>query len=257
MCPGPPSGGGLALATVEQRSAPDPARVRRYVFSESRADGSHRAAAAGRRTPRDGFVPAAPALCRPSPQGPRINLVTAVRRTLEHELAVNPRHAHLRRGRRPQGRRARRHAWDCRRNSAWRESSTPACPRKASSAAPWAWPPPDSCRSPRFNFENMRIQPLSSSMTAARCAGAPPIDSPRPWSCASPAAFSSAAIPGTANRTKCNGCTAWAGGWPCPRMRRTRWACCASALARQRSDHLLRASLAARRRLGAARLSRR
>jgi len=38
----------------------------------------------------DGVVPA-PGTANASPQGPRINLVTAVRRTLEHELSVNPR----------------------------------------------------------------------------------------------------------------------------------------------------------------------
>jgi 2-oxoisovalerate dehydrogenase E1 component len=39
---------------------------------------------------RAGFVPP-PGTLEADPQGPRINLVTAVRRTLEHELAVNPR----------------------------------------------------------------------------------------------------------------------------------------------------------------------
>ena len=40
------------------------------------------------------------------PEGARINMLTAIRRTLEHELAINPRVAGVRRGRRPQGRRA-------------------------------------------------------------------------------------------------------------------------------------------------------
>ena len=42
------------------------------------------------RTRGEGLVPPAGTL-HASPQGPRINLVTAVRRTLEHELIVNPR----------------------------------------------------------------------------------------------------------------------------------------------------------------------
>jgi 2-oxoisovalerate dehydrogenase E1 component len=78
-----------ALAAVERRSAPDPGRVRRYLFSEIAADGSVEVQQQG-GTYGEGVVPA-PGTLHPSPQGPRINLVTAVRRTLEHELAVNPR----------------------------------------------------------------------------------------------------------------------------------------------------------------------
>jgi 2-oxoisovalerate dehydrogenase E1 component len=78
-----------ALAQVEQRRPPDPASVRRYLFSELRADGSIDLQQQG-GIRCDGIVPAA-GDAHPSPQGPRINLVTAVRRTLETELAVNPR----------------------------------------------------------------------------------------------------------------------------------------------------------------------
>src|SRR3984885_9241292 len=78
-----------ALAAVERRSAPDPGRVRRYLFSESAADGSVEVQQQG-GTYGEGLVPP-PGTVHASPQGPRINLVTAVRRTLEHELAVNPR----------------------------------------------------------------------------------------------------------------------------------------------------------------------
>ena len=78
-----------ALAAVERRSTPDPARVRRYVFSEIAADGSIDLQQQG-GTYGDGIVPP-PGTVRANPQGPRINLVTAVRRTLERELAVNPR----------------------------------------------------------------------------------------------------------------------------------------------------------------------
>src|SRR6202789_2613186 len=78
-----------ARMRVEQTSAPDPARVRRYVFTEYDADGAPEIQAQGgvwaeAGAPRRGTE-------RAEPQGPRINLVTAVRRTLEHELAVNPR----------------------------------------------------------------------------------------------------------------------------------------------------------------------
>src|SRR6202048_4671739 len=77
-----------ALAAVERRSAPDPGRVRRYLFSEIAADGSVEVQQQG-GIYGDGVVPP-PGSVHASPQGPRINLVTAVRRTLEHELTVNP-----------------------------------------------------------------------------------------------------------------------------------------------------------------------
>jgi 2-oxoisovalerate dehydrogenase E1 component len=78
-----------AHAVVEGRSAPDPARVRRYLFSEMGQDGTVELQQQG-GIRGDGVVPSAGVL-QAAPQGPRINLVTAVRRTLEHELIVNPR----------------------------------------------------------------------------------------------------------------------------------------------------------------------
>src|ERR1700723_655646 len=78
-----------ALAAVEGRSAPDAGRIRRYLFSEAAADGSIDLQEQG-GIRCDGVVPS-PGTVHASPQGPRINLVTAVRRTLDHELAVNPR----------------------------------------------------------------------------------------------------------------------------------------------------------------------
>ncbi len=78
-----------ARARVERCSVPDPARVKRYVFSESADDGAIEVQAQGGLW-ADGAQPPAGSE-RALPQGPRINLVTAVRRTLEYELAVNPR----------------------------------------------------------------------------------------------------------------------------------------------------------------------
>jgi 2-oxoisovalerate dehydrogenase E1 component len=78
-----------ALAAVERRSPPDPARVRRYVFSERAPDGSIDLQQQGGTYPEAGLPP--PGTLEAHPQGPRINLVTAVRRTLERELAINPR----------------------------------------------------------------------------------------------------------------------------------------------------------------------
>jgi 2-oxoisovalerate dehydrogenase E1 component len=78
-----------ALAAVERRAAPDASRIQRYVFSELGLDGSIDLQQQG-GIRCAGVVPA-PGSERPNPEGPRINLVTAVRRTLEHELATNPR----------------------------------------------------------------------------------------------------------------------------------------------------------------------
>ena len=77
------------LIDVERRAAPDPKRIQRHVFSETRADGSLDLQEQGGL--RCAGVEPAPGSERAEPQGPRINLVTAVRRTLEHELSVNPR----------------------------------------------------------------------------------------------------------------------------------------------------------------------
>jgi 2-oxoisovalerate dehydrogenase E1 component len=78
-----------ALAQVEALPTPDPSRARRYVFSENTQDGNLELQQQG-GIRCEGVVPATGTL-QASPQGPRINLLTAVRRTLERELATNPR----------------------------------------------------------------------------------------------------------------------------------------------------------------------
>jgi 2-oxoisovalerate dehydrogenase E1 component len=80
---------GATLAAVERRAAPDPTRVQRYVFSETCADGSLDLQQQGGL--RSAGVVPSPGTETAEPQGPRINLLTAVRRTLEQELAINPR----------------------------------------------------------------------------------------------------------------------------------------------------------------------
>jgi 2-oxoisovalerate dehydrogenase E1 component len=70
------------LARVERRAVPDAATATRHVFSEQvQQQGGLLAEGveldAGDQTPHA--------------EGPRINMVTAIRRTLEHELSVNPR----------------------------------------------------------------------------------------------------------------------------------------------------------------------
>lgn len=77
-----------ALDRALARPDPDPATITRHRYAEVKADGTPDLQlrgglwAAGHAFPGDSEVPA--------PEGPRINLLTAVRRTLEHELATNP-----------------------------------------------------------------------------------------------------------------------------------------------------------------------
>ena len=73
-----------ALEQVEGRSEPDVGRVERFLFSES----SELQLQGGLRG--DGVIPPVGNETVQS-SGPRINLMTAVRRTLEHELTINPR----------------------------------------------------------------------------------------------------------------------------------------------------------------------
>ena len=78
-----------AFERVERRAPPDPALATRYVFSESRPDGSVDAQRQGGLL--GAGLAAAPGSDQPRPAGPRINMMAAIRRTLEHELNVNPR----------------------------------------------------------------------------------------------------------------------------------------------------------------------
>jgi 2-oxoisovalerate dehydrogenase E1 component len=74
-----------ALAAALQHPDPDPATATQFVFS---GDGPQKA---GGILP-EGITPATPGGSRtPNPSGPRINLLDAVRRVLETELALNPR----------------------------------------------------------------------------------------------------------------------------------------------------------------------
>jgi len=78
-----------ARARVEQRLPPDAATVKRFLFTEFAADGSVELQLQGGIWPH-AAVPAGGS-DRAAGHGPRINMVTAVRRTLEHELEMNPR----------------------------------------------------------------------------------------------------------------------------------------------------------------------
>jgi len=78
-----------ALSRVESRAQPHSSHTRRFAFSEYRADGTLMLQAQGGMRPH-GYQPPVGSE-RPQPTGARINMVTAIRRTLEHELEINPR----------------------------------------------------------------------------------------------------------------------------------------------------------------------
>ena len=73
-----------ARECAEARSVADPETVLNHVFFE---DGALQAEGGQWR---HGYVPPA-TTDMPKPEGQRINMVTAIRRTLEHELEINPR----------------------------------------------------------------------------------------------------------------------------------------------------------------------
>lgn len=88
-----------ALSKVEQRGQPDRARITRHVFSETKGSGTvsekgsdpfslDLQSQGGMRA--DGYFPPA-STNEARSDGPRINMMTAIRRVLEHELAINPR----------------------------------------------------------------------------------------------------------------------------------------------------------------------
>jgi 2-oxoisovalerate dehydrogenase E1 component len=78
-----------ALARIEARPAADMVAVTRFAFTEIRNDGSLDLQQQGGML-ADGVLPAVGSDV-PRPDGPRINMLTAIRRTLERELEINPR----------------------------------------------------------------------------------------------------------------------------------------------------------------------
>lgn len=78
-----------ALLRVEERAQPARDTVARHVFCETRVDGSVDLQTQGGMWP-DGYVPPASTETART-DGPRVNMMTAIRRVLEHELAINPR----------------------------------------------------------------------------------------------------------------------------------------------------------------------
>lgn len=78
-----------AVDRAKERPEPDTSRVTRYVFEETGADGKPEIQIRGGLATTD-YQPA-PANETPAPSGPRLNMLTAIRKTLDHELAVNKR----------------------------------------------------------------------------------------------------------------------------------------------------------------------
>jgi 2-oxoisovalerate dehydrogenase E1 component len=76
------------LAEALGRAEPDPRGVTRFRFSERDAEGRPLLQRRGGLAPARHVFP--PSSEEPAPEGPRINLLTAVRRTLEAELRSNP-----------------------------------------------------------------------------------------------------------------------------------------------------------------------
>ncbi len=72
-----------ARAAAEARPVADPATVTRFVFSDPEPQTQGGLRADGVRPPAGTDLPA--------PAGPRLNMVTALRRVLDHELTLNPR----------------------------------------------------------------------------------------------------------------------------------------------------------------------
>ncbi len=76
------------LATVRQRPQPDPAHIQRYVYSETSLDGGHDLQQQGGLWPLGHSFPAGNTV--PQKENERINMLTAIRRTLDIELGSNP-----------------------------------------------------------------------------------------------------------------------------------------------------------------------
>jgi 2-oxoisovalerate dehydrogenase E1 component len=77
-----------AAAAALRRPEPDPGGVRRHVFAENRSDGTPDLQIVGGLAPTGHRFPSATDV--PQPEPTRINLLTAIRRTLEAELRSNP-----------------------------------------------------------------------------------------------------------------------------------------------------------------------
>src|SRR6266545_4737741 len=78
-----------ALESALARPEPDPSRITRYRFAEVGPDGKPELQQVGGLATSDYEHP--PSSDRPQPEAQRTNMLTAIRRTLENELQINPR----------------------------------------------------------------------------------------------------------------------------------------------------------------------
>ena len=78
-----------ALESALARPEPNPARITRYRFAEAGDDGKPEVQQVGGLAASGYVFP--PSSDRPEPEAQRTNMLTAIRRTLEHELRINPR----------------------------------------------------------------------------------------------------------------------------------------------------------------------
>jgi len=76
-----------ALERVRRRPQPDPGNIQRFVFSETGKDGAPELQQQGGVWPDGHVFP--PGNQKPKPESERINMLTAIRRTLDVELATN------------------------------------------------------------------------------------------------------------------------------------------------------------------------
>ncbi|MEM9532358.1 MAG: thiamine pyrophosphate-dependent enzyme [Pseudomonadota bacterium] len=77
-----------ALAEAEARPQPNPQQLKRHVFAEKRLDGSPELSTIGGLAAGGHAFPESSD--EPQPSGQRINMITAIRRTLDAELKSNP-----------------------------------------------------------------------------------------------------------------------------------------------------------------------
>ncbi|ALO47420.1 alpha-ketoacid dehydrogenase subunit alpha/beta [Pseudohongiella spirulinae] len=78
-----------AVESAKQRPEPDTSRVTRYVYAETGFDGKPDLQIRGGLATTD-YQPDT-GTETPAPSGPRLNMLTAIRKTLDHELAINKR----------------------------------------------------------------------------------------------------------------------------------------------------------------------
>lgn len=77
-----------AVDKALQRPEPDTSKLRRYVYAETDAKGQPELQLRGGLAAEGHHFPTGSE--EPQPEGPRLNMLTAIRKTLDHELETNP-----------------------------------------------------------------------------------------------------------------------------------------------------------------------